>query len=283
MANGNPRMTHKAMLTRFFRLQLQKVHHRLFLLEEYWRGSRGGPMPAHLAPSIVRRPADAEDWVHLLRFIGPKESVFLVDVGAHVGNFTADFLACYEDGAAVCLEPARATFERLEARFAGNPRVTCLNYAVGDRDGDMEMRVYPGKPALNSFHRYEDGVESIWTPGATQREIVACRTLPSVVALPEDRAVIVKIDVQGHEMAVCDGGGAEWFAGVDAVLCEVSFCPEYVGLTPSFAHVSARLMAHDLYPIVFQSYGQTISNYAIERDVLFVHRARLDRILFRDR
>ena len=42
-------------------------------------------------------------------------------------------------------------------------------------------------------------------------------------------------------------------------------------------------MAHDLYPIVFQSYGQTISNYAIERDVLFVHRTRLDRILFRDR
>ena len=128
MANGNPRMTYKAMLTRFFRLQLGKVHHRLFLLEEYWRGSRGGPMPAHLAPSIVRRPADAEDWVHLLRFIGPEESVFLVDVGAHVGNFTADFLACYEDGAAVCLEPVRATFERLEARFAGNPRVTCLNY-----------------------------------------------------------------------------------------------------------------------------------------------------------
>ena len=283
MANGNPRMTYKAMLTRFFRLQLGKVHHRLFLLEEYWRGSRGGPMPAHLAPCIVRRPADAEDWVHLLRFIGPEESVFLVDVGAHVGNFTADFLACYEDGAAVCLEPVRATFERLEARFAGNPRVTCLNYAAGDRDGDVEMSVYPGKPALNSFHRYEDGVESIWTPGAAQREIVACRTLPSVVALPEDRTVIVKIDVQGHEMAVCNGGGAGWFSGVDAVLCEVSFCPEYAGLTPSFAHVSARLMAHDLYPIVFQSYGQTISNYAIERDVLFVHRTRLDRILFRDR
>ena len=59
MANGNTRMTHKAMLIRFFRLQLGKVQHRLFLLEEYRRGTRGGPMPAHLAPRIVRRPATA--------------------------------------------------------------------------------------------------------------------------------------------------------------------------------------------------------------------------------
>ena len=271
------------MLTRFLRLQLGKVQHRLFLLEEYRRGARGGPMPAHLASRIMRRPADAEDWVHLLRFIGPEEPVFLVDVGAHVGNFTADFLACYEDGAAVCLEPARETFERLAARFAGNPRVTCLHCAAGDRDGDMEMLVYPGKPALNSFHRYEDGVESIWAPGPARREIVACRTLPQAVALPEDRTVIVKIDVQGHEVAVCDGDGAGWFGGVDAVLCEVSFCPEYAGLAPSFAHVTARLMVHDLHPVVFQSYGQAASNYAIERDVLFVHRTRLDRILFRSR
>ena len=276
-------MKYKVMLIRFFRLQLGKVHHRLFLLEEYWRGSRGGPMPAHLAPCIVRRPADAEDWVHLLRFIGPEESVFLVDVGAHVGNFTADFLACYDDGAAVCLELVRETFKRLEGRFAGNPRVTCLNYAVGDRDGDVEMSVYPGKSALNSIHRYEDGIESIWAPGPAQRELVACRPLSSLVALPEGRTVIVKIDVQGHEMAVCDGIGAGWFSGVDAVLCEVSFCPEYAGLSPSFAHVTAQLMIHDLYPVVFQSYGQTASNYAIERDVLFVRRSRLDRILFRGR
>ena len=115
------------MLTRFLRLQLGKVQHRLFLLEEYRRGARGGPMPAHLASRIMRRPADAEDWVHLLRFIGPEEPVFLVDVGAHVGNFTADFLVCYKDCAAVCLEPARETFERLaraSPEIPGSPACT---------------------------------------------------------------------------------------------------------------------------------------------------------------
>ena len=100
--------THAAMLTRFLRLQLGKVHHRLFLLEEYLRGCRGRRMPAHLMRQIMRRPADAEDWVHLLRFVGPEEPVFLVDVGAHVGDFTHGFLACYQDAEVVLWSrPAR--------------------------------------------------------------------------------------------------------------------------------------------------------------------------------
>ena len=271
--------THAAMLTRLLRLQLGKVHHRLFLLEEYLRGCRGRRMPAHLMRQIMRRPADAEDWVHLLRFVGPEEPVFLVDVGAHVGDFTHGFLACYQDAEVVALEPARATFDRLRTRFAAHPAVTCLHHAAGARDGDEVMQVYPDQPAMNTLHRYVEGFRPVSMSGSVQRENVTCRTLPSAVALPSDRTVVVKIDVQGHEIAVIDGGG-DWFARVDAVLCEVSFCPEYVGLVPSFAEVASRLAAHDLHPIVFQTYGQTVSNYAFERDVLFVKRSRLDRCLF---
>ena len=265
-------------MTRFLRRQLGKVHHRLFLLEEYLGGCRGRPMPAHLVSRIMRRPADAEDWVHLLRFVGPEEPVFLVDVGAHVGNFTHGFLACYRDAEAVCLEPARASFDRLRTRFAAHPAVTCLHHAASGRDGDMVMQVYPDRPTMNTLHRYMEGIESTFDAGGIQRETVTCRTLPSAVALPSGRTVVVKIDVQGHETAVIDGGG-DWFAGIDAVLCEVSFCPEYVGLVPSFAGVVSRLAVHDLYPVVFQVYDYTRSNYAVERDVLFVKRSRLDRVL----
>ena len=264
------------MVTRFLHLQLGKVYHRLFLLDEYLHGCRGRPMPAHLMSLIMRRLADAEDWVHLLRFVGSDEPVFLVDVGAHVGDFTHGFLACYPNAEVVALEPARESFDRLRTRFATHPAVTCLNHAAGDRDCDMVMQVYPDQPAMNTLHRYvEEGIGSV----AVQRENVTCRTLKSVVALPSGRTVVVKIDVQGHETAVVDGGG-DWFAGVDAVLCEVSFCPEYVGLAPSFVAVASRLAAHDLHPIVFQHYGQTRNNHAVQRDVLFVKRSRLDRILF---
>ena len=266
------------MLTRFLRLQLGKVHHRLFLLDEYLRGCRGRRMPAHLMLQIMRRPVDAEDWVNLLRFVGPEEPVVLVDVGAHVGDFTHGFLACYPNAEAICLEPARTSFDRLRARFAAHPAVTCLRHAASDHDGDMVMQIYPGQPAMNTLHRYVKGTQPAFDAGTARRENITCRTLPSAVTLPSDRTVVVKIDVQGHETAVIEGGG-DWFAGVDAVLCEVSFYPEYIGLVPSFVEVASRLAAHDLHPIVFQTHGQTISNYAVQRDVLFVKRARLDRIM----
>ena len=273
-----PAGTPGTMLTRFLRIQLGKVHHRLFLLEEYLHGCRGRPMPPHLMRQIMRRPADAEDWIHLLRFVGPEEPVFLVDVGACVGDFTHGFLACYQDAEVVALEPASATFDQLRTRFAAHPAVTCLRHAADARDGDMVMQVYPDQPTMNTLHRYVKGTQPAFDAGTARRENITCRTLPSAVTLPSDRTVVVKIDVQGHENAVIEGGG-DWFAGVDAVLCEVSFCPEYVGLAPSFAGVASRLAAHDLHPVVLQTYGQTISNYAVERDVLFVKRSRLDRIL----
>ena len=142
-----------------------------------------------------------------------------------------------------------------------------------------ELFTDAGQPWLNSFHRYADVYGRASSPDDAGLETVDCRTLSSIVTLPSNATVIVKIDVQGHEVPVVEGS-RDWFRDVDAVLCEVSFCEEYDGLAPSFVRVAAALACQDLYPIGFQSYGQTASNYAFERDVLFVKKSRLDRILF---
>ncbi len=263
---------------RLLRRYLGKTSHRLFLLEEYWRGCRGVRMPAHLLREILRKPASAEDWVHLLRFVGPEESVFLVDVGAHVGEFAAGFRACYKAAEVVCVEPASENFNRLAERFAGERRVSCLQFAASDHSGEVEMDVYPAYPSMNTLQRYRHGARPDIAGVNSEQERVRCRPL-STVALPTDRTVVVKIDVQGSEVETINGAG-DWFQDVDAVLCEVSFVDEYVELTPSFVTVATRLAAHGLYPVVFQSFGDAVSNYAFERDVLFVRKERLKRVFF---
>ena len=266
------------MVARFFRRQIGKLHHRLTLFEEYLRlGPRRNTL-AHLLPKIMWNPGYAEDWVHILRFVGPEEPVFLVDVGAHHGAFTAEFLRCWEDARAVCLEPAEAAYGRLRARFRNDPRVVCLNHAVSDRDEAGELNVHAAS-TLNSFHHYAPAYETAQSPGIVRTERVSCRTLSKIVTLPPERVVIVKIDVQGHEVPVVEGAH-RWFRDIDVVLCEVSFAPMYEGLAPSFVHVASRLSQQDLWPIAFQTWGDAISDHAFERDVLFVKRSRLDRILF---
>ena len=266
------------MVARFFRRQIGKLHHRLTLFEEYLHLARRQTMPAHLVPKIMWNPGYAEDWVQILRFVGPEEPVFLVDVGAHDGAFTAEFLRCWAEARAVCLEPAGAAYGRLRERFRNDPRVACLNHAISDRDEEGELNVY-AESALNSFHRYAPAYEAAHSPGIARTERVSRRTLASAVTLPPERVVIVKIDVQGHEVPVVEGA-RRWFRDVDVVLCEVSFAPMYEGPVPSFVHVASRLSQQDLWPIAFQTWGDTISSYAFERDVLFVKRSRLDRILF---
>jgi len=73
----------------------------------------------------------------------------------------------------------------------------------------------------------------------------------------------------------------ETLSGADAVLLECSFADEYKGIEPSFAPACALLRKCGLYPIVFQDFGRLTSNYAFERDVLFVRRNLLARVWFR--
>ena len=268
------------MVIRFFRRWTEKLHHRLVLLEEYLDLGRRQNMPAHLVTKIMWNPAYAEDWVQMLRFVGPEEPVFLVDVGAHHGVFTAEFLRCWkEDARAVCLEPAAAAYGRLRTRFRNDPRIACLNLAVSDRDETRDMHIC-AESAMNTFHRYAPEYGAMWGGGvpSVRTERVSCRTLSAAVTLPPKRTVIVKIDAQGHEVPIIEGSH-QWFRGVDMVPCEVSFAPVYADMTPSFVQAASRLAQHDLWPIVFQTYSDAISSHAFERDVLFVRRSRLDRIL----
>ena len=68
----------------------------------------------------------------------------------------------------------------------------------------------------------------------------------------------------------------------DAVLLECTFADEYEGKEPSFSPCCSLLRECGLYPIVFQDYGRALSNYAFERDVLFVKRELLGKIYFRN-
>ncbi len=266
-----------ASLIRFLNAATRKAGTRLSLLDELLR--QGGGRKGRLVAEIMRRPSFAEDFVQLLSFVDPREPVFLLDVGAYHGEFTAEVLNYWKDVRVVALEPAKASFRKIQQRFKHDSRVQCLNYAASNDDRQKELLIDDNRPYLNSFHRYHDDYGVAFSASHTGIESVECRKLSSIVTLPSDRTVIVKIDVQGHEASVVSSS-RRWFREVDAVLCEVSFCQEYRGVVPSFVDVAAALRDQEIYPIGFQTCGRKISNYAFERDVLFVKKSRLDRILF---
>jgi hypothetical protein len=82
------------------------IERRLFWAMELRRLQRAGRQVApHLPGQIWRAPSATEDWVNLLAFLDPSHPCTLIDVGANIGDFTANFLAVFPDSRVWCMEP----------------------------------------------------------------------------------------------------------------------------------------------------------------------------------
>jgi FkbM family methyltransferase len=267
------------------------VYRRAHLRRELRRCARDGvAVPGWLAARALYRPEAADDLVDFLRFLRPEQRIRLIDIGANRGEWAADFLALFPDTAVLAVEPVPATFERLRARFAGDSRVRAVNAAVSDRGGSLTLRV-GADDRLASLYDYA----APFTASRGQREGGEAPAVVTVPALPLDelpiddpplggpagdggRVRVLKIDVQGHEPAVL-AGGPRLLETVDVAIVELNFVEEYAGMEPSFGPCAALLGAAGLHPAIFQEYGRWVMPYAAERDVIFVRRHLLERII----
>lgn len=265
------------------------VHQRARLLLELRRCAGDGvAVPGWLVRRAARRPTAAEDLVDFLRFLRPEQPLFLVDAGANRGDWAADFLALFPDTAVLAVEPVPATFERLSRRFAGDPRVRPVNAALSDRAGPVVMRVGV-EDTLASLHDYaapfagfrgqggaeEDGRTAVTVPALRLDDLLSEGPSPGWT---DGRTGVLKVDVQGHEAAALAGAPA-LLARIDVAIVELSFVEEYAGVEPSFGACAGLLAAAGLHPAIFQEYGRHIMPHAVERDVIFVRRHLLERII----
>jgi FkbM family methyltransferase len=133
-----------------------------------------------------------------------------IDVGAERGGISAGMLQAGLDNL-FAFEPHPTNADALRARFADDERVTVHECAVSDSDGDGELRVStrPGGGTLRFGHtllKPLDTPEIAWTDSVT----VTRRSLQSLLdagELPE-RVGILKIDTEGHDLAVVQGMGS---------------------------------------------------------------------------
>ncbi len=239
---------------------------------------KGSALGSRFWRQIWTSPSQTEDWVNIARFFDPDDCLLLVDVGANVGDFTSTFLSIYKEARSLCFEPVTSTFEGLAKRFSGDTRVETHRIALSDVDGSAKIYLH-GDNTLCTLAKYTGEANEFYHTGEAQSEKTETRRLDSLDLPKGHDHLFVKIDVQGFEIEVIRGA-MQTLSRTDAVLIECSFADEWEGKEPSFAPACALLMQCNLYPIIFQDYGRRISNYAFERDVLFVRRELLSKIWF---
>ncbi len=148
---------------------------------------------AHHEPEVVR-------WLMV------KPGDVVVDVGAHIGRYT--LLAARAASRVVAVEPDPSNFSvlRTNIRINGFSNVVALPLALSGEPGRRQLHLAGGS------NRGTSSLEPTWQGGIPAEETctpieVDCDTLDHLADSLALRSVDwLKIDVEGHEVAVLEGG-----------------------------------------------------------------------------
>lgn len=168
----------------------------------------------------------------------------VLDIGACGGELAErELLSAFPDAAIHCFEPHPRNFERLKLVARRHPRVHAYPFALGDRAGASLIQFNPGSPSSSSLLRQtERNVELFPFLEETQATPVEqCRL--DDWAIEAGRALegplVIKMDVQGFEARVIEGG-RDTFARADGVVLEVSLARLYEN-QPTFEELHETL------------------------------------------
>ena len=156
-------------------------------------------------PNDLRTNGESSLQRWVLNLSPPGQEIHVIDVGANVGRWSVAMLgAAQESGRSGDLrmhvfEPSAYTFGRLAATLHGQ-KVKLQRMAMSDRSGSSLLHVMAPAAGTNSLHA-PHGVSS----GALTEEVTTTTLSSYAEQAGLDQLALVKIDTEGHDLAVLRG------------------------------------------------------------------------------
>ncbi len=159
-------------------------------------------------------------------------STLLFDVGANEGQFAEETLANGFPGRIISVEPGSVAHAKLRHRAASHPAWCVVDRcAMGERAGTATLNI-AGNSVSSSLRpmkaAHAEAAPSSRYVATEMVEVVTFDGLFDSVATADDRGIVLKVDVQGHEAAVLSGAAGS-LSRVSAILMELSLAELYEG------------------------------------------------------
>jgi len=185
----------------------------------------------------------------------------IFDVGAYQGLIAQDYNRLFPEVNLYCFEPFPESFDLLTANTASLPNIHCLPYGLGAVTGPQTIHANAFS-ATNSLLPTDAKSAVTWGEGLLETQAtvsVKIKTLDNAVKeLNVDHIDILKLDVQGAEHLVLEGGEKTLSAGlVDLIYTEIILLPTYEGqLYFDEILLRFRQLGYRLYDVYNPSYNQ---------------------------
>lgn len=201
---------------------------------------------------------------------------WIMDVGANVGDVTTVALWSYPKANVICFEPVKGTFEILKEKLKDFTAQTHLfNMALSNSAGEGEINITTSNGA-NSIETQSASHQAL-NPHVREvgKEKIRLVRLDEIASqLPAQKIDILKIDVEGHELAVLEGGANFISKNVNAIIIEVSIMRDQAGKHQSLFDLFAVLnkMGFQLYNIIDLHHTSSDLSQLIQMDCIFRNR-----------
>ncbi len=209
------------------------------------------------------------------RLVADLAPTLVLDVGANEGEYAAELRARGCGARIVSFEPRAEAFSRLEARARMDTRWQVRQCGLGAREGTALIHVSGNRASSSVLPMAALHTAALPGSGSLREEEIQIRTLDGLAAELGIRAsdkVLLKIDVQGYEAAVLDGG-PQLLARADAVYLELSLQPLYDG-APLIEELIARLRAGGFAPVALApTFSSDATCHLLQVDGLFLRTA----------
>lgn len=190
----------------------------------------------------------------------------IIDVGANKGQFARIISNVFPDANIYCFEPLPDPFKEL-SKWAKNKKVTAFNFALGEKEGILEMFSHIEHSPSSSFLKTTKICENFYPFVRKQNSIpTKITTLDNWIkslSMPLIPEILIKLDVQGYEDKVIRGGTGT-FSMAKACIIEVCLDNLYEDQT-TFKDISLLL-----YDFGYHYAGNLDQNYADDGHVIFV-------------
>jgi FkbM family methyltransferase len=162
---------------------------------------------------------------NLVDFINDRKIDVVLDVGANAGQFGQKLRGFGYRGAIVSYEPVLSAFKDLERIAEADNKWTAHNFAIGAESGELKIHI-SANSKFTSALRLKDNAQQFHGGIIADRvESVPVWTLDQV-ATKCDGKILIKIDTQGFERQVIEGG-SKTVARSKGVLMEVPIIALY--------------------------------------------------------